>query len=103
MVNIIIYVKREFSAEDLVSLLLSKELIASASIDENNISYVMHDGVIHKESYNIITAKSKGLLLDQIINAVEEKIGAEVLIIAIPIVGSNKFFFELVSENTMRI
>jgi len=103
MVNIIIYVKREFNAEDLVSFLLNKELIASASIDENNISYKMHDNLVHKESYNIITAKSKGLLLDHIINAVEEKIGTEVLIIAIPIVGSNKFFFELVSQNTMRI
>ena len=103
MVNVIIYLKKAFKAEELVHFLLTEKLIASASIDENNISYKILNGKLHKEVYSVITAKSRSLLLDHIIKTVEEKIGVEVLINSTPIVGSNNFFFDLVSENTVRI
>jgi len=103
MVNVIIYVKKEFQAEELVKFLLSEKLIASASIDENNTSYKMADGNFQKEVFSVITAKSKALLLKNIIKAVEERINVEVLINSIPIVGSNKFFDDLIIENTQQI
>jgi len=103
MVNVIIYLKKEFIAEELVHFLLTEKLIAAASIDENNVSYKIQDGNLHKDVYSVITAKSKALLLNNIIKAVEERIGVEVLINSIPIVGSNKIFDELVRENIVRI
>lgn len=103
MVNVIIYLKKEFQAEELVKYLLSERLIASASIDENNISYKMNNGNFYKEVLSVITAKSKSLLINNIIKAVEEKIDGEVLINSTPIVGSNKLFDDLVKENTMLI
>lgn len=103
MVNVIIYLKNEFRAEELVSFLLAEKLIATATIDENNISYSMKNDNIHKEVYTVITAKTKAMLLNTIIKAVEEKIGVEVLINSVPIVGSNKIFDELVIQNTLRV
>lgn len=103
MVNVIIYLKKEFDAEELVGFLLTEKLIATASIDENNISYRIDNDQLHKEIYSVITAKSKAVLLNHIIKATEEKIGVEVLINSTPIVGSNKLFDDLVSEHTKRI
>jgi len=102
MVNVIIYLKKEFKAEELVCFLLTEKLIASASIDANNISYKMVNDKLKKEVYSVITAKSKSLLLDKIITTVEERIGVEVLINSTPIVGSNNFFYELVTKNTIQ-
>jgi uncharacterized protein involved in tolerance to divalent cations len=103
MVNVIIYLKKEFEAEELVCFLLTEKLIATASIDENNISYKIHNGNIHKEVYSVITAKTKAVLLNTIIKVVEERIGVDVLINSTPIAGSNKIFDELVRENTIQI
>ncbi len=103
MVNVIIYLKKEFQAEELVKFLLSEKLIASASIDENNASYIIFNGNFQKEVYNVITAKSKSLLLNRIITAVEKRINDEVLITSSPIVGTNKFFHELIIKNTIQI
>ncbi len=103
MVNVIIYLKKEFNAEDLVSFLLTEKLIATASIDENNTSYKIDNDQLHKEVYNIITAKTKAVLLNHIIKATEERIGVDVLINSTPIVGSNKLFDDMVREHTKRI
>ncbi len=103
MVNVIIYLKKEYQAEELVKFLLSEKLIASATIDENNTSYKMVNGNFQKEVYSVITAKSKSLLLNKIIKAVEKRINDEVLINSTPIVGSNRFFDDLIIENTMQI
>jgi len=100
---VVIYLKKEFQAEELVKFLLSEKLIASATIDENNTSYKMYNGALQKEVYSVITAKSKSLLLRKIIQSVEEKINVEVLINSTPIVGSNKFFDELIIRNTLQI
>lgn len=103
MVNVIIYLKEEFNAEELVALLLVEKLIASASIDANNVSFKIDNGILIKESYSVITAKSKSLLLTSIIKSVEEKINGEVLINSTPIVGSNNLFNELIKKHTLKI
>lgn len=103
MVNVVINLKEEFNAEELVALLLKEQLIASASIDVNNLSYKVENGVLIKELYNVITAKSKALLLTSIIKRVEEKIQGEVFINSTPIVGSNKSFDELVLGHTIKV
>ncbi len=103
MVNVIIYLKKGLKAQELVSFLLTEKLIACASIDENNTSYKIYNGKIHKEAYSVITAKSKSLLLNDIIKAVENRIDSEVLINSNPIIGSNKTLDDLIKENTMKI
>jgi len=103
MVNVIIYLEKDFDAEELVKSLLSAKLIASAVIDINNISYTMVNNQFCKKVYSVITAKSKSLLINNIIREVDERINGEVLINAIPIVGSNKNFDDLVKRNTIPV
>lgn len=97
MINVIIYLKKEHSPNELVKFLLTEKLISSASIDENNTSYRLAENEIVKEIYNVITAQSKSLLFKAIINAVEAKIGEETPVFSTPIVGSNSIF-----DNTIR-
>jgi len=103
MVNIIIYLKKEFNAEELVGFLLFEKLIASATVDENNISYKIHNDNIYTEIYSVITAQSKSLLLKNIIETVENRIKDKVLINSTPIVGSSQTFDELIKEKTIKI
>lgn len=103
MVNIVIYLKKEHNAKELVHLLLSERLIAYASIDENNISYLWNEIGITEEVYTVITAQSKALLFNEIVKSVEAKIGENTPINATPIVGSNRIFDQTVKSKTLPI
>lgn len=103
MVNVVIYLNKTNDAEALVKLLLRAELIASAVIDLDNISYTITDGVFTKKIFNVVTAKSKSLLVNSIIEVVEQHISDDVLIIATPIVGHNNNFDRMVRQNTLPI
>jgi uncharacterized protein involved in tolerance to divalent cations len=103
MVNIIIYLEKEHNAKDLVKHLLSEKLIASASIDENNISYELENNNFSEKVFSVITAQSKALLFNDVINAVTKKIGFELPINSIPIVASNKLFDTKIKSKTIPI
>lgn len=103
MVNIIIYLKKEHNAKELVKFLLSEKLIASASIDENNISHKLENDDYSEDIYSVITSQSKSLLFNEIVKIVEAKTGEETSIISTPIVASNKIFDENVRTKTITI
>jgi len=103
MVNIIIYLEKEHNAKELVEHLLLEKLIASASIDENNISYELENNKLSEKVYSVITAQSKTLLFNDVVNAVTKKIGFELPINSIPIVASNKFFDTKIKSKTIPI
>ncbi len=103
MVNIIIYLKKEHSAKELVKYLLKEKLIASASIDEDNISYKSDNDNYFEEVYTVITSQSKSLLFSEIVKVVEAKIGEETPIISTPIVAANKIFDDNVRTKTIPI
>lgn len=103
MVNIMIYLKNRHNAKELIRFLLTEKLIASASIDENNISYVLNGDHFSEELNCVITAQSKSLLFVEIVEAVKLHIGEEVPVISTPIVGANKIFDEGVRSKTIQI
>ena len=103
MINVIIYLKKEHNSEKLVELLLSKKLIASASIDMDNVSYKIMDEVVVKEVFNVITAQSKALLFNSIVQLAENVIGESIAISSTPSVGANGFFNETVRSKTIPI
>ncbi len=103
MVNIIIYLKKQESAKELVKFLLEEKLIASATIDENNISYKLENGAFSEEIFSVITAQSKSLLFIDIVKAVETKTGEDTLINSTPIVGSNRVFDNTITSKTIPI
>jgi uncharacterized protein involved in tolerance to divalent cations len=92
MINVTIYLKKEHNPTELIQFLLKEKLIASASIDKNNISYNLREEIFSQEEYDVITALSKASLFNAIVAAVETKIGAETPINSTPIVGSNRLF-----------
>ncbi|MEI8194192.1 MAG: hypothetical protein WCG64_10025 [Flavobacteriia bacterium] len=101
MVNVFIYLKSTHNAKELVELLLAEKLIASASIDENNVSYKMAEEKIIQNVYSVITAQSKSLLLPEIIKLTEQKYGGDVPINCSPIVGSNNAFLATILTKTI--
>jgi uncharacterized protein involved in tolerance to divalent cations len=103
MINVIIYLKKEHNPHELVKFLLEEKLIASASIDMENKSYVMEDGLLIEEVHNVITAHTKALLLVNIIEASEGKIGESITINSVPIVGTSSIFNETVKSKTIRV
>jgi uncharacterized protein involved in tolerance to divalent cations len=103
MVNIIIYLKKDQDAKELVKHLLTEHLIASATIDENNTSYVLKDGELNEVINTVITAQSKSLLLSDIIKSVEKKCGLEVPIVSIPIVGTNRIYDDSIKSKIVSI
>jgi hypothetical protein len=98
-----IYLRTEHDPKKMVELLLTERLIASASIDMNNISYKMKNGIICEEIYNVITAQSKAQLFSTIVDVAEKEIGESISINSVPIVGANGFFNETVVNLTKSI
>ena len=103
MVNVIIYLKKEHDAKEVVKFLLEKKLIASASIDENNVSYKLENDQFSEVVYSVITSQSKSLLFSEIVKALEAKTGEDTAIISVPIVASNKIFDDTIRSSTMLI
>lgn len=103
MVNVIIYLKKEHDAKEVVKFLLEEKLIASASIDENNVSYKLENGELLEDVYSVITSQSKSLLFKEIVKALEAKTGQDTPIISTPIVASNRIFDDTIRAKTMPI
>jgi uncharacterized protein involved in tolerance to divalent cations len=103
MVNIIIYLKKEHNAKELVKFLLNEKLIASASIDENNVSYEIENHLLSENVYSVITAQSKALLFNDIVNVVVKRVGEDIPINSTPIVASNKVFDTKIKSRTKPI
>ncbi len=103
MVNIIIHLKKEQKAKELVKHLLSEKLIGAASIDVNNTSYEMEADVCVEKMFSVITAQSKALLFNDIVDAVKDYIGEDVPINATPIVATNKIFDSKIRNKTIPI
>jgi uncharacterized protein involved in tolerance to divalent cations len=103
MVNVIIYLKKEHNAIEFVKFLLTEKLVASASMDENNVSYKLLDGKLYEDVYTVITAQTKSLLFNEIVKLVEERIGDEIPIISSPIVASNRIFDDNIKSKTIAI
>lgn len=103
MVNILIYLRKEHNPKVLIKHLLSEKLIARASIDIDNVTYKFKDGILIEETYNVITAQTKALLVNAIIEAAERMIGQPLAINSTPIVGSSTYYNEIIKSNTILI
>lgn len=102
MIHLIIYLKKEYDPVVLAEKLLRNQLIAGASIDQNNESFTLNDGTLHREIYNVITAQTKSLLFPAIAKAVEDLFGTSVPVNAMPIVAANAIFDELVRSKPLK-
>ncbi|MEY3238367.1 MAG: hypothetical protein RI883_2468 [Bacteroidota bacterium] len=102
MINAIIYLRQKHDPKELIKFLLRKKLIASASFDENNISYKLDGEEIIEETFSVITAQSKALLFNDIVDEVESFLEERVSINSTPIVGASGFFNDTVRTSTLK-
>jgi hypothetical protein len=102
MINVIIYLKKEQNPMELVKQLLTKKLIAKASIDFDNHSYKLADNESDfiEETYSVVTAQTRSVLFNDIVSFVETEFGPTVPINSVPIVASNKMFDTIIRQNT---
>lgn len=100
MVNIYIYLNKDHDANALVSELLRNELVAHASIDENNNSMIYENGEIKNQVCSLITAQTKALLFNEVIDFVNMSFKNHIKIYSAPITQCNETFSELIRKNT---
>lgn len=102
MINVVIYLTKEQKPMNLVKQLLTKKLIAKASIDFDNHSYKLAENGIDfiEETYSVVTAQTRSVLFNDIVSFIESEFGPSVPINSVPIVASNKMFDTIIRQNT---
>lgn len=100
MINVYISLKKEENAEELVSKLIGLKLIAHASIDSDNLSYIANAGTVTKQIVSLITAQTKSLLFNDIVDYVHAHYKGETKIYSLPITQCNEIFSSLIRSQT---
>ena len=105
MVNIIIYLEDEMreSASQLVSSLLEHELVASASIDEDNSYYIKREGEVTKTTHTVITAQTKSLMFSDVVSFIKSELGEGVPVFSMPLTQMNDHFNEYIKSRTKKV
>ena len=98
MVNVILYLNNDSDPVEIIQELLSNELIAIASMDIDNKSYLLKDGVLVRETHTIITCQTKSILFNEICEFISTNFKGEIRINSVPIIASNEAF-----ENSIRL
>jgi len=80
-----------------------KRKINSVSVDLNNVSHTLERNEIIENVFNVITAQSKSLLFNEIVDFVEKRFEEKIPINSIPIIGSNRVFNEIIFNKTLKV
>ncbi len=102
MVNVIIYLEESHDSRSLVDLLLKKQLVAKATIDVNNVTYLARDEEIHTQINTVITAQTRSILFSQIEKLIDEMYGGTIPVYSLPITQANTQFDRFIRENTLK-
>jgi uncharacterized protein involved in tolerance to divalent cations len=102
MVNIIIYLNSESDAEQLAIDLLKAKLVAHASIDIENKSFV-YDNELIKEINFVVTVQTKALLFTAVEEYVKNHYGENIKIFSLPITQCNKAFYDYLLEHAVKV
>lgn len=103
MINVYIYLDSQKDARELVTGLMEKELLAHASIDKDNHSFLKIDGKITEQTNFVITGQSKALLFNNILDFIEKQGVENTKVYSVPITQCNENFGEIIRKNTLKI
>ena len=103
MINVYIYLDSQKDAKELVLSLMEKELLAHASIDKDNHSFLKINGKIVEQSNFVITGQTKALLFNPIINFIQELGIENTKVYSLPITQCNDNFGEIIRMNTIKV
>jgi uncharacterized protein involved in tolerance to divalent cations len=101
MLNLIIYLKSQTDAKDLIKKLIFEQLIANASIDFNNKIYRLEGNELISNSITVITAQTKSILFSQIEKFIATHYGEDIPIYSTPIMQANQSFDHLIRTTTL--
>jgi uncharacterized protein involved in tolerance to divalent cations len=82
---------------------MEKDLIAHASIDKDNHSIIKIDGKITEQTNLVITAQSKALLFNDILDFIEKNGIENTKVYSVPITQCNENFSDIIRKNTLKI
>lgn len=100
MISVYIYINNEEDAESLVGELLQQRLVAHASVDRENNSMRLMDGRVVKELQYVITAQTRALLFNELVNFIKLKFSSEPKIFSLPVTQCNEGFSEFIRQQT---
>lgn len=100
MITVYIYLNSEENCENLVTELLKTKLVAHASIDKDNNSMRVKNGVVTKELLYVITAQTRALLFTEIVQLVKLRINGETKVYSLPLTQCNESFSEFIRQHT---
>lgn len=103
MINVFIYVNKEEEARKLALTLLEKQLVAHISIDFNNHVYSAFNGQLKEEVNCLLTAQTKALLFQEILDEVKTRLSDHVKIYSAPITQCNDHFSDLIRKQTRAV
>ena len=103
MINIYIYLDSQKDAKKLVKGLMEDDLLAHASIDKYNHSFIKVDGNIREETSFVITGQTKALLFTKILEYISKQEIENIKLYSLPITQCNDNFAEIIRNNTQKI
>lgn len=101
MLNIYIYLNDQVQPEEIIEKLLVERLVANASIDIDNNYYELINGEVKQKIHVVVTAQTKALLFEPLIQFVAEHYSADIPIFASPLVAANTNFDQFIRNSTL--
>ncbi|MCC6373132.1 MAG: divalent cation tolerance protein CutA [Bacteroidia bacterium] len=102
MINVYIYLNSGEDAEKLTEQLLTRRLAAHASIDRDNNSMQVINGGVKKQLQFVITAQTRALLFNTIVDFVNANHPGDIKIYSLPITQCNEGFSNFIREQTIQ-
>lgn len=102
MINIYVYLDSQEDAKKLVISLMQQNLLAHASIDKDNHSFLRIDGKITEQSNFVITGQTKALLFNNILDHIEKSDIENIKLYSLPITQCNDNFGNIIRNNTKK-
>lgn len=103
MINLYIYIQGDSAAEELAQQLLTKKLVAHVSIDYNNHSFLGSKIGLVKEINCLITAQTRALLFNKVLEVVKNYDESHIKLFSTPIAQCNENFSDLIRAGTEQI
>ncbi len=103
MINVCIAHPHEANARKMANELLQHKLVARLSIDyDNHVFEVDENDVVREVSISLVTAQTKAILFQEILNFVHQNYGDDIPVYSLPITQGNEELTRIIREKTKK-
>jgi uncharacterized protein involved in tolerance to divalent cations len=103
MINVYLYLDNNKDAQELAKALLKAKLVGHVSIDSNNKTLLNVDGHVIEQISSLITAQTKAMLFNSILDYVSTNYHDTIKIFSVPITQCNDVFGNIIREETEKV